>query len=59
VNNCLIKNFSLIWILAIASVFLGIGNGFYHVGFEAWLIQEYGDVRNLSNFYIFFMYSSI
>jgi len=49
VNNCFIKNFSPIWVLAIACVFEGIATAFYNTGFEAWLIQEHRDVRNSSN----------
>jgi hypothetical protein len=44
-NNCFIKNFSSIWVLTIASIFRGIGYAFFHTAFEAWLIQEYRDVR--------------
>jgi hypothetical protein len=56
-SNRLIKNFSLIWILVIGSVFWGIANAFFHTAFEAWLIQEYRDVRNSSNlFHLIYIY---
>jgi hypothetical protein len=57
-NDCLIKNFSSIWVLTIASVFRGIGFAFFHVAFEAWLIQEYRTCVILFSIYIIALFGS-
>ena len=45
-NDFFIQNFSSLWIMVISSLCWGVGNAFYEVGFEAWLIQEYRDVSD-------------